>query len=148
MRNGHKRSGRKGIDLQALRDKLKTVPIKSRTTHRALAAALNIPKSTLQDNLKEFGLKTSRQYLKPLLFDEGKRKRVDSALRFVREVPGGRFKFNPLTDMVCLDEKWFYMCFHGQKYCLYDGETMPVRKVQHTSHILKVMFLAAVARPR
>ena len=73
MRNGYKRSGRKGIDLQTLRDKLKTVPIKNRTTHRGLAAALNIPKSTLQDNLKELGLKASRQYLKPLLSDEGKR---------------------------------------------------------------------------
>ena len=73
MRNGYKRSGRKGIDLQNLRDKLKTVPIKNRTTHRGLAAALNIPKSTLQDNLKELGLKASRQYLKPLLSDEGKR---------------------------------------------------------------------------
>ncbi|CAN0136468.1 unnamed protein product [Pylaiella littoralis] len=148
MTNFHKRSGQKGIDKQALRDKLVTVPIENRTTLRGLAAALSNPQSTLSVNLKALGIKGSRQYLKPLLTDEGKRNRLDWALSFVREMPGGRYKFNALTDMVCVDERWFYLCVHGQKYYLYDEETMPIRRVQHKSHIVKVMFIAAVARPR
>ncbi|CAN0068137.1 unnamed protein product, partial [Pylaiella littoralis] len=47
-----------------------------------------------------------------------------------------------------IDEKWFYIWQNGQKYYLYTDEEVPTRKVQHKSHITKVMFLAAVARPR
>ncbi|CAM9196216.1 unnamed protein product [Pylaiella littoralis] len=42
-----------------------------------------------------------------------------------------------------------FICQNGQKYYyLYTDEEVPTRKVQHKSHITKVMFLAAVARPR
>lgn len=98
--------------------------------------------------MKALGLKASRQCLKPILTGEGKHRRVNWALRFIRELPGGKCKFNPLTDMVCLDEKWLFQCVHRQKYYPYDGHIMPVRRVQHKSHVVKVMFLAAVARPR
>ena len=50
--------------------------------------------------------------------------------------------------MVMVDEKWFFMKKQGQKYILAEGEDLPVHKVQHKSHIKKVMFLAAVRRPR
>ncbi|CAM9635575.1 unnamed protein product, partial [Ascophyllum nodosum] len=35
-------SGRKGIDLEELRDKLRHIPVKNRTTQRAVAAQLGI----------------------------------------------------------------------------------------------------------
>lgn len=62
---------------------------------------------------------------------------------------GAHNKIHHLEDFVHLDEKWFYICNNGQKYYLYDDEEeVPTRKVQHKSHTTKVMFLAAVSRPR
>ena len=57
-------------------------------------------------------------------------------------------KLHHFEDFVHIDEKLFYICQNGQRYYLYTDEESPTRKVQHKSHITKVMFLAAVARPR
>ena len=144
-------SGRKGLDFVKYAEALRDIPIKNRTTIRSLAAALDLPKSTLHLNLKRLGLRASKTYLKPMLTEEGKVKRLEWALRWVRTTPpelGGGHKFQDFLNFVHLDEKWFYICKHGQKYYLHDDEDVPTRKVQHKSHITKVMFLAVVARPR
>lgn len=141
-------SGRKGIDIDYYRELLKHIPLKNRTTQRALAGALGIPRTTLQKNLKKLGLRVVSCYLKPLLTDSGKRERVEWAVRWCRPTPGGNFKFHHFEDHVHLDEKWFYICRNGQKYYLYDDEELPIRKVRHKSHITKVMFLGVVSRPR
>ena len=47
-----------------------------------------------------------------------------------------------------VDDKWFFIKKQGQRYYLGQGEDLPVEKVQHKSHIKKVMFLAVVGRPR
>ncbi|CAB1112923.1 unnamed protein product [Ectocarpus sp. CCAP 1310/34] len=70
------------------------------------------------------------------------------ALRWVRPSAGDAHKFHHFFDFLHLDEKWFYICKQGQRYYFYEGEHLPIRKVQHKSHVIKVMFLAAVARPR
>lgn len=46
------KSGRKGINLDNLREALKEIPIKRRTTQRGVAAAFGIPRTTLRDNIK------------------------------------------------------------------------------------------------
>ena len=115
---------------------------------RSIAAFLGIAQSTLFDNLKKLDLRSCSRFLKPLLTDDGKARRLGWALRWVRNAPGGARKFHNFFDCVHLDEKWFYICKQGQRYYLYEGEDLPIRKVQHKSHVTKVMFLAAVARPR
>ncbi|CAN0260747.1 unnamed protein product, partial [Pylaiella littoralis] len=142
------KSGRKGIDLVSIQAALAGIPIKNRTTIRGVAAALGIPRSTLFDNLKKLGLRAASRYLKPLLTDGNKTARLEWALRWVSSSAGGGHKFHHFEDFVHIDEKWFYICPNGQKYYLYTDEEVPTRKVQHKSHITKVMFLAAVARPR
>ena len=141
-------SGQKGIDVTALRAALEEIPLKSRTTHRSIAAALEIPLTTLARNLKKLGLRACSRFLKPLLTDNGKAARLEWLLRWVRNAPGCAHKFHHFYDFVHLDEKWFYICKQGQRYYSYEGEDIPIRKVQHKSHVIKVMFLAAVARPR
>ena len=43
----------------------------------------------------------------------------------------------------------FHICKQGQRYYIYEGEELSIRKMEHRSHVTKViMFLAAVARPR
>ncbi|CAN0083821.1 unnamed protein product, partial [Pylaiella littoralis] len=141
-------SGRTGINIPVLVEKLAEIPLKNRTTQRSVAAALGIPKTTLVRKLKKLGLRACSRFLKPLLTDIAKEKRLDWAVRWAREVPGGARKFHNFYNFVHLDEKWFYIWKQGQRYYLYEGEDVPVYKVQHKSHVTKVMFLAAVARPR
>lgn len=140
-------SGRKGHNIDALRQTLKDIPIKNRTTLRGLAAALGIPKTTLVRNLEKLGLRAVSRQLKPLLTNRAKKERLEWALRWTRPAGGG-YKFHHFEDHVHLDEKWFYICQNGQTYYLCDDEELPIRKVRHKSHITKVMLLAAVARPR
>ncbi|CAM9704364.1 unnamed protein product [Pylaiella littoralis] len=97
--------GRIGVDITALVEALQQVPLNNRTTIRSVAAALNITKSTLWDNLKKLGLRSCSRFLKPYLTDEGKAARLAWALRWVRSGPGGEHKLHHFFDFVHLDEK-------------------------------------------
>lgn len=57
--------------------------------------------------------------------------------------------YDDMFDTVHVDEKWFYVVKDGQGVYILPGEdaSRPAR-AQHKSHIIKVMFLCAVARPR
>ena len=92
-------SGRKGIDLVAVRSALKEIPIKSRTTIRGVAAALGVPKMTLFDNLKKLGLRAASRFLKPLLTDDNKAR----PLRWVSSSPGHGHKIHRFEDFVHID---------------------------------------------
>lgn len=143
-------AGRKGIDAAKCIEALLEIPIKNRTTIRSLASALDVSRTTLHRNLENLGLRAAKTYLKPELKEEGKVKRLEWALRWVLTAPaalGGGHKFQDLLNFVHLDEKWFYICKNGQKYYLHDDEHVPTRKVQHKSHITKVMFLAVCSSP-
>ncbi len=50
-------SGRKGVNIEELKEKLRQIPQRNRTSQRALAAQLGIPKSTLSGNLDKLGVK-------------------------------------------------------------------------------------------
>ncbi|CAM9323775.1 unnamed protein product [Laminaria digitata] len=60
---------------------------------------------------------------------------------------GGTRVFDPM-DSVMVDENCFFVKKNGQRYYLGSGKELPVHKVEHKSHIKKVMFLAVVGRPR
>lgn len=79
------RSGRRGINLDYLREALKSVPVESRTSQRAVALALGIPHTTLHNNLKKLGLRGTPRSLKPLPMDtaDDTRAKLDAALREV-----------------------------------------------------------------
>ena len=53
-----------------------------------------------------------------------------------------------LFQSVHVDEKWFFIS--KKELCLYiaPGKVVPTRICQNRDHLLKVMFIAAVARPR
>ncbi|CAM9241166.1 unnamed protein product, partial [Pylaiella littoralis] len=144
------KSGRKGIPLEELQARLRDIPLNDRTTQRRLAAALGVPLTTLHRNLKALGLRAHSNALKPYLTPEGKRERLRWVLRWVRTAAaaGGSRVLHDFEDFVHVDEKWFYLFKDGQKFYLYDDEIPPVRKVQSKRFITKVMFIAAVARPR
>jgi len=124
-----------------------------------LAAQLEIPQSSLMYILKEKGsvFRRHSNSLKPKLTAENQAARLQHALSKIdlntttttstrSENPTA--KFLPLFDEVHVDEKWFYLCRDGENYIIIYGEEPPKRYVSHKSHITKVMFLCAQARPR
>ena len=69
----------------------------------------------------------------------------------VEELPDGSYVFRLPEDEFHVDEKWFYISeVTGRVYLSRREaeEDQPHRTCRHKSHILKVMFLAAVACPR
>jgi hypothetical protein len=88
--------------------------------------------------------------LKPALGEEHKYWRVLHALSKIDKstINLRNPKFLAMMNEIHLDEKWFYMTKDGMCYILAEDEPEPVRRVVHKSHITKVMFLCAQARPR
>ena len=52
-----------------------------------------------------------------------------------------------MMDCIHVDEKWFFLSQQRERYLLLPEEKNPKRCVKSKSHITKVMFLCAVARP-
>jgi hypothetical protein len=56
-------------------------------------------------------------------------------------------QYHDYFDSVHVDKKWFFLTEGQLNLYIVPGETVHVRLVGHKSHILKLMFLAAIARP-
>jgi hypothetical protein len=85
------------------------------------------------------------------LTDENKAARVHYALDQINKVTVDSMvsaKYDHMYDRVHIDEKWFFLSQDGEFYILAAGEEPPKRFTKHKSHIEKVMFLCAQARPR
>ena len=82
--------------------------------------------------------------MKPKLTDANKLERVAWCLD-KRKANG---LYSEMLDEIHVDEKWFFLDELTMTYYLADGEQPKHRSVQHKSHIQKVMFLCAVARPK
>ncbi|XP_074346321.1 uncharacterized protein LOC141685095 [Apium graveolens] len=53
-----------------------------------------------------------------------------------------------MYNVIHVDEKWFYMTRKNEKYYLLLDEEEPYRTCKSKNFVAKVMFLAAIARPR
>jgi len=145
-------SGRRQIyDREALAEALSALPIRKRRTLRAMAKRLGLSKSTLHRMVGEddkFILPHTNK-LKPTLTEENKLTRLAYAALEVESPDGGNsYVFHDGDNVVHIDEKWFWVTEECLRYYLAKGEVPQARHVKHKSHILKVMFLAATARPR
>ncbi|RHY81268.1 hypothetical protein DYB26_015597 [Aphanomyces astaci] len=94
--------------------------------------------------------------LKPSLTESNKVCRLNWALQSVKDIDGAKF-FDPMFDTVHVDEnwftvhvdeKWFFMSRIQKKVYGAPGEKIKQRSCKSKRHLLKVMFLSAVARPR
>ena len=57
-------------------------------------------------------------------------------------------KYDGFYQHVHVDEKWFFLTEQQMQMYLAPSEEAPLRVSQKKDHVVKVMFLAAVARPR
>lgn len=129
---------------------IESIPKKQRGNIRSTAAALNIGVATAHKLLKEGILKAHSNAVKPFLTDENKKARLKYCLSMLdsNSVALGAPHFQNMNDHVHVDEKWFYISKNQQKYYLAAGEEPPHRTCKSKRFVTKVMFLAAVARPR
>jgi hypothetical protein len=93
-------------------------------------------------------LKGRSSYVKPFLTPSNVQERLRFAMSFVRPLPNGTFSFVSMDNFVHVDEKWFYLTKVKRRCYVYDDEEVAARTVKSKRFITKVMFLAAVARPR
>jgi hypothetical protein len=59
-----------------------------------------------------------------------------------------QWQFCEMFDEVHVDEKWFYLTKMVRRYILAADKNVPEHSTHHKSHVEKVMFLCAQARPR
>ena len=129
-----------------VREGIKNIPLRKRRTQRKLAASLGVSKTTVQRWIVDSTIWVHCNSLKPVLTEENKVARLIMALE--SRDPNDPLKFRDMMDRVHVDEKWFFLSRQRERYLLLLEEKNPKRCVKSKSHITKVMFLCAVARPR
>ncbi|XP_057453214.1 uncharacterized protein LOC130745087 [Lotus japonicus] len=147
----HKRTkncGRKRVEIDL--EKALEVPLAKRSSLRSLACALGLKsKTTLEKYLKEGKLRRHSSSLNPHLKDDNMKARLRFCFNMLDEnsIPHNPM-FKSMYNVVHIDEKWFYMTKKSMNYYLLAAEDDPHRTIKNKNYIQKVMFLAAMARPR
>ena len=142
-----KTCGRKKIPFDS--DAIKKIELSKRTTLKDLANELQMAKTTLWRRLKEGRLKRHTNSIKSTLTDDNKLGQIRFCLSMLDELSVPEEPtFKGMYNVIHIDEKWFYRTKGTQNYYLAPDEEEPYRSTQSKGFIEKVMFLAAVARPR
>ncbi|KAF0697312.1 Aste57867_11995 [Aphanomyces stellatus] len=125
------RCGRK-LKHQNVAARIKAVPQSRRYCFHSLARAVEIPKSTLHDYYKRSLVAKYSSVMKPALTDANKTRRLKWALDHVQDDDGSK-------RIVGMYDTTVYGA---------PGEKIKQRTCKSKQHLLKDMFLSAVARPR
>ncbi|XP_074318567.1 uncharacterized protein LOC141655382 [Silene latifolia] len=65
----------------------------------------------------------------------------------LNNVPVTEIMFNEMSNVIHMDEKWFYITEDNETVYVVEGEELPHRSCQSKRFITKVMFMCAVSRP-
>ncbi|KAF0746007.1 hypothetical protein AaE_008300 [Aphanomyces astaci] len=116
----------------------------ARQTLRALSAHSGIPKTTLVQHMRdEKTMRARSSYV-----DTNALTRMKHAMSFLQPTSSGNQVFADMNSYIHVDEKWFFLTKVKRKFYAYSDEVVPASRVKSKRFITKVMFLAAVARPR
>jgi hypothetical protein len=150
-----KKKGRKKyLHLKYNRDEveeeIKKLPPKDRKTIRSMSSALGIPTTTIHRMYRDDNIvRKINNKLKPYLNDNNKLMRLLYAFEQIKGVRiNDKLFFDDYYNEVHVDEKWFYITEREQHLYITNNEVAPHRTVVNKQHIIKIMFLCAVARPR
>ncbi|CAN0439198.1 unnamed protein product, partial [Discosporangium mesarthrocarpum] len=125
------------------------VPSIRRTSYRKWAVKSWIPFCSLWRLCKRVGARKHKRWVKPVLSDKQKCDRLGFALNHIHRKGGARVVVDNMYDWVHVDDMWFYVMKDGRGIYLHPEEDAPKPpRTQNKRFITKVMFLAAVARPR
>ncbi|XP_023756014.1 uncharacterized protein LOC111904485 [Lactuca sativa] len=139
--------GRKRVQVDF--NQVLDIPLRRRSNIRSLANLLNVSKSTMHRRIKEGALRPHTNAIKLTLTHENKRAILEFCLSKISQSLSSNIPtFHDMFNVIHIDEKWFYMSKPSRRYYLVPDEDEPLRTCQSKKFITKVMFLAAVARPR
>ncbi|VFQ63452.1 unnamed protein product [Cuscuta campestris] len=139
--------GRKRVPVDM--EKLAAIPLSRRKNMRALSFAMEVSKSTVHRWLKRKDIRRHSSAIKPYLCESGKQKRLKFCLDHIcpQSLPISP-TFHDFYDHIHIDEKWFEITKKNTTFYALPEESDPYRTTQSKSFIPKIMFLAAVGRPR
>jgi hypothetical protein len=135
-------------DRDAVRAAVLLVPCHRRKTLRKLAFTIGVPYTSLHRmkvDKNDSVIVPHSNAIKPTLDEPHKFARV---LYAISNLNLDTEQYHDYYDSVHIDEKWFFLTEVQLRMYLVPGEEPPTRSTRHKSHITKVMFLCAVARPR
>jgi hypothetical protein len=143
------RVGRKNGLTNALRRRIhrKNTVTKGRLPIRTMALQLGIGRNRLFRYMKIMSNRYKRSWLRPKLTEDQRMQRI----RFITKLRNGprSMEFKDQLNTIVVDESWFYLYKDRKLVRLFPGDQMFASdKVQHKSHIPKIMFLTALARPQ
>jgi len=141
-KNGRKKK-RESTYLEAIME----IPLDCRRTIRQVAGELCIPKSTIhRDMRRDNEVKRTASSIKPWLEDHHKLARI----KFVKSHIKDSGQFDDMMNVIHVDEKWYYTEKVKKNFCMHkkEADLMPKRRCKNKRFIPKLMFAAAVARPR
>ena len=141
-------------DRDALVELTENTPHNERGTYRNHASAVDVSAMTswrMVNQEKVFEVVTAN--IKPSLTASNQYERFQWALSWIDDRSMYRndrhdLVYEDLMDVVHVDEKWFDKEKVSRRVILTNREKRPHRTAKHKSHIEKVMFLCAQARPR
>ncbi|KAK9733651.1 hypothetical protein RND81_04G081700 [Saponaria officinalis] len=130
-------------------EKVRNADLSSRMNLNGLACILGCSYSTAQRSVCKGKVRSHTNAVKPLLSKENMENRLKFVLSKIKpESLPQNPTFEGMYDYVHIDEKWFYMTRTFQRYYLLPEEENPHRTCKSKKFIEKIMFMAAVARPR
>ncbi|XP_074364791.1 uncharacterized protein LOC141705797 [Apium graveolens] len=141
---GHN-SGRKRIQVQPN----VITKISMRECIRDLELQLKVSSTTTNIMIKRGLIKPHTNPLHPALKEANLFQRVEWVLNLLMgDTPTIIRQYNPMYNFVHIDEKWFYLSKKSQRVYLERNEKGKYMTTKSSKFIPKVMFTAAVARPR
>ncbi|KAE9015550.1 hypothetical protein PR001_g14874 [Phytophthora rubi] len=146
--------GRKKKDRAELCKLIREIPIRDRCNYRTIQARTILTPYLIKQLQEEGFMRHALTRTEPLLTEKHRHERLKWCVSHVRQMQDGGCSFVAMDDTVHVDEKWFFLKKVGQKVYILTGldgepcEEAPVQYLQSKRHIVKVMFLCAVARPR
>ncbi|KAK9723962.1 hypothetical protein RND81_05G037300 [Saponaria officinalis] len=144
-RKYHGRKCTKFIDVE----KVKSIELKDRICLKDLAAGLGFSITTVWRLVQKGEMVSHTSDIRPSLTKKNKIARINWVLSKISASSlGGNLVYDTMYDIVHIDEKFFTMTRTTTNYYMLPNEPRPHRTCQSKRFISKIMFMAAVARPR
>ncbi|ETK70764.1 hypothetical protein L915_21911 [Phytophthora nicotianae] len=97
--------GRKRKNRDEVREKVAKIFVEGRSVERRVAESAGISRHLVRRAVSEGIISRKTTFIKPALTSQNKLQRVEHALSFIDDTT---LHFEPMTNLVHVDEKWFY----------------------------------------
>ncbi|XP_074271219.1 uncharacterized protein LOC141595145 [Silene latifolia] len=130
-------------------NKLESIELLKRTTQEGVSKGMGVSQSTVSRWVKADLIDSHTNAIKPLLSDKNKLERLIYCLSHLHyDKHTKQFIFKDQSNVIHIDEKWFFITKPSQRFYVGKKERRPFRCTQSKRFITKVMFMCAVSRSK